>query len=89
MKRMILAGLLAAASTSAFAQSTAPNTPTGTVAPGTAVGSTPNSTGGGANVTVAPGATGASTIQTDSAAGGNASQPERRVPQGSGGGSNQ
>ena len=84
MKRMILAGLIVAASTPAFAQATAPNTPPAT-APGVAVGSGQNNTGGDANVTIAPGATGASTIQTDSAVGGNASQPERRVPQGSGG----
>jgi hypothetical protein len=36
-------------------------------------------------VTIAPGSTGASTIQTNSATGGNASQPERAVPQGGGG----
>ncbi|WP_407520881.1 hypothetical protein [Methylobacterium oryzisoli] len=61
----------------------APGTPgpaaTGTVAPA------PNTTGNSPNVTVAPGPTGASTIQTDSAAGSNAGQPSRAVPQGSGG----
>lgn len=53
---------------------------TGTVAP------SPNTTGNSPNVTIAPGPTGASTIQTDSAAGSNAGQPSRAVPQGSGGG---
>lgn len=37
-------------------------------------------------VTISRGATGADTITTNSAAGGNANQPERAVPQGSGGG---
>lgn len=61
---------------------TAPTT-TGTVAP------QEGNTGGGTSAVVAPGPTGASTINTDSAAGGNAGQPSRRVPQGSGGGNNQ
>lgn len=37
-------------------------------------------------VTISRGATGADTITGNSAAGGNANQPERAVPQGSGGG---
>ncbi|CAO4134675.1 hypothetical protein [Methylorubrum extorquens] len=37
-------------------------------------------------VTISRGATGADTITNNSAAGGNANQPERAVPQGSGGG---
>jgi hypothetical protein len=49
----------------------------------------PNTTGNDRDVVIAPGRTGASTITTDSAAGGNASHPERAVPNGSanGGGS--
>jgi hypothetical protein len=44
-------------------------------------------TGGrGRGQTISRGATGASTISRNSAAGGNANQPERAVPQGSGGG---
>lgn len=48
-----------------------------------------NNTGGNANVTIPRGATGAETFQSDSAAAGNANQPARAVPQGSGGGGNQ
>lgn len=51
-----------------------------------AVTSGQNNTGGDVNATIPLGATGADTIQTDSAAGGNANQPARAVPQGSGGG---
>lgn len=44
-------------------------------------------TGGrGRSQTISRGATGASSINRNSAAGGNANQPERAVPQGSGGG---
>ncbi|KAB1071672.1 hypothetical protein F6X51_18585 [Methylobacterium planeticum] len=45
------------------------------VAGGAVIQGTPNNTGNDREVTLAPGATGASTIQTDSAAGGNAGQP--------------
>ncbi|GJD48267.1 hypothetical protein OPKNFCMD_0984 [Methylobacterium crusticola] len=86
--RPILAGfttaLVLALSGAAHAQTTvAPTAPTapgvtGTVAP------SPGNTGSNPNVTIAPGPTGASTIQTDSATGGNAGQPERAVPQGGG-----
>ncbi|KAB1072618.1 hypothetical protein [Methylobacterium planeticum] len=54
---------------------------------GTVVQGQPNTTGNDRNVVVAPGANGAGTITTDSAAGGNAGQPERAVPQGSASGS--
>ena len=46
----------------------------------------PNTTGNDRDIVIAPGATGADTITTDSAAGGNASRPERAVPNGSAGG---
>jgi hypothetical protein len=54
-------------------------------ATGAVVAPSPGNTGTDPNVTIAPGPTGASTIQTDSATGGNASQPSRAVPQGGGG----
>lgn len=56
-------------------------------APGAVVTNPQGNTGGAPNVTVAPGATGASTAQSNSAAGSNAGQPERAVPQSSSGGS--
>ncbi len=49
------------------------------------VAPTVGTTGNDRNVAIAPGPTGASTIQTDSAAASNAAQPARKVPQGSGG----
>ncbi|GEP09040.1 hypothetical protein [Methylobacterium gnaphalii] len=45
-----------------------------------------NNTGGDVDLTIPRGATGADTYQSDSAAAGNSNQPERAVPQGSGGG---
>lgn len=93
MRSMILglASVLAFAGAATAQTSATPATPvapgvTGTVAP------SPGNTGSNPNVTIAPGGTGASTIQTDSAAGGNAGQPSRAVPQGSsnsGGGGSQ
>ena len=44
------------------------------------------STGSDRDLTISRGATGADTIQTDSAAGSNAGQPSRAVPQGGSGG---
>ena len=52
-------------------------------APGGAVQRQPNTTGNDRDVVIAPGPTGADTITTDSAAGGNAGHPERAVPNGS------
>ena len=46
-----------------------------------------NNTGGDTSVTIPRGPNGADTFQSDSAAGGNAGQPARAVPQGSSGGS--
>lgn len=46
----------------------------------------PDTTGGDRDVVISRGLTGASTIQTDSAAAGNGEQLTRRVPQGGGGG---
>lgn len=53
---------------------------------GTIIQAQPNTTGNDRDVIIAPGATGAETITTDSAAGGNANLPERAVPNGSAGG---
>ncbi|WP_298955998.1 hypothetical protein [uncultured Methylobacterium sp.] len=65
-----------------------PATAPGATAPGGAVvAPTPGNTGNDPNVNISRGGTGASSVQTNSATGGNAQQPERAVPQGSGGGS--
>jgi hypothetical protein len=53
---------------------------------GAAIQSQPNTTGNDRDVVVPRGATGAETVTTDSAAGGNANLPERAVPNGSAGG---
>ncbi len=85
MRLSLLAGtlVLAAAGLSpALAQTTA----TPPSAPGAPVTGGQNNTGNDRNVTIPRGATGADTVQTDSAAGGNAGQPSRAVPQGSAGG---
>jgi hypothetical protein len=75
-------------SASALAQTGVPAGP-GLVGPRTTGAITeiqPNTTGSDADIVVAPGATGAETITTNSAAGGNANLPERAVPNGSAGG---
>ncbi|AWB19869.1 hypothetical protein DA075_02035 [Methylobacterium currus] len=88
--RSILAGLAAsllvagAASAQTAAPSTAPGMGTGPAATGT-VAPTQNNTGGNPAGVAAPGPTGASTVTGNSAAGGNAGQPSRAVPQGSAG----
>lgn len=46
---------------------------------------TTNNTGGRRSRTISRGATGADTVNTNSAAGGNASRPEQAVPNSSGG----
>ncbi len=85
---LALAGSLAFASP-CLAQTAYPSAPpvvidgpatTGTITSGQ------NNTGADANVVVPFGSTGADTFQSDSAVGGNANQPARAVPQGSGGG---
>lgn len=68
----------------AYAQAPAPPIRPG--AAGTVVAPVPGTTGKDRDLTISRGPTGASTIQTDSAAAGNAGHPSRRVPQGSGGG---
>lgn len=81
MRILILAATMAFAAP-AFAQTAAPGAPRS----GAPVTGGQNNTGADTNVTIPRGSTGADTVQTNSAAGGNANQPSRAVPQGSGGG---
>lgn len=82
---LVLAGLLAAALPGA-ASAQVPDRPGVPATAEPVVTRMPGTTGNDRNVVVAPGPTGASTFQTDSAAAGNAGQPSRAVPQGGGGG---
>lgn len=50
---------------------------------GTVIQQQPNTTGNDPSLAISRGATGADTITTDSAAGGNASRPEQAFPNGS------
>ena len=95
--RSILFVTVVAAATPAFAQGNVPApirqpNPPQQVAPGTPPGAVvvpggAANSGPGAGAVIAPTGTGAATVTTDSAAGGNAGQPERGVPQmGRGGG---
>ncbi|ABY31022.1 MULTISPECIES: hypothetical protein [Methylorubrum] len=70
----------------AVAQAGPPGLPGGPFPPGTIIQRQTNTTGNTVDYIIAPGATGADTITTNSAAGGNAGQPERAIPQGSAGG---
>jgi len=84
MKKLILAGIATLAMSPAIAQTDmAPRQP-GTA--GAIVVGEPNSTGNDRDVVISRGATGADTVTTDSAAGGNASRPEQAVPNSSAGG---
>lgn len=83
MKRLILLSVVLFASAPAVAQNGAPRQP-GTT--GTVIQSQPNTTGNDRDVMISRGATGADTITSDSAAGGNANQPSRAIPGGSAGG---
>ncbi|MCJ2080662.1 hypothetical protein MKK49_05135 [Methylobacterium sp. J-090] len=47
---------------------------------GAVIQSEPNSTGNDANIAISRGATGADTVTTNSAAGGNAARPEQAIP---------
>lgn len=91
MKIVFAALTVMALASPAVAQTAVPTGPSGLgpdypAATGGIVGGR-NNTGSDLDVTVPRGATGAETFQSDSAAGGNAGQPSRAVPQGSGGGS--
>lgn len=82
---LALAGAMALATPALAQTAAAPGAPAGATAPTGAIVGGQNNTGGGSDVTIPHGATGAETYQSNSAAAGNASQPERAVPQGSGG----
>jgi hypothetical protein len=87
MIRTVYAGLLALASVApAAAQAVDRPVAPGAQSPGV-VSQQPNSTGNDPAVTVSPTGRPADTISTDSAAAGNAGQPSRVAPQGSGGSS--
>lgn len=76
------ATLICAASLPASAQTpVSPADRTGTV-----IQNESNATGGDEGLVISRGPTGADTIGTDSAAGGNASRPEQALPNSSGGG---
>ena len=77
----LLASTLAGA---ALAQAPARINPPGS--PDPIVTRLPDTTGSDRDVVISRGPTGASTIQTDSAAAGNAEPLTRRIPQGGGGG---
>ena len=86
MKKLIaVSTLMLTIAGSAFAQGLPIAREPGTT--GTVIQLQPNNTGNDRSVIIAPGATGAETIETDSAAGGNAGQPSRAVPQGGASGS--
>lgn len=76
-----LTALAIVASGSALAQSGPPASPPAGTSP--TVQRQPNTTGNDRDVVVSRGRTGAGTVTTDSAAGGNAGHPERAVPNGS------
>lgn len=88
MRRPVLtATLLAALSAGAAGAQAQPlDGPPGRFPPGTIIQRQQNTTGNSVDYVIAPGPTGADTITTNSAAGGNAGQPERAIPQGSAGG---
>ncbi|GEP03911.1 hypothetical protein [Methylobacterium oxalidis] len=81
MTRALLAGLALLNAGPALAQILPGTLPPGR--PGVVVQTQPNTTGNSRDIVIAPGATGAETITTNSAAGGNASFPERAIPNGS------
>ena len=83
MKNLILASLAVLFAAPAIAQVELPRQP-GTS--GTVIQNQPNTTGNDRDLVISRGATGADTATTDSAAGGNANQPSRSVPNGSAGG---
>ena len=89
MKHGVLAAAAALVALPALAQDgtrdMAPGRPP--AAGGAVIQRQPNTTGNDQDVVIAPGATGADTVTTNSAAGGNANLPERPVPNGSAGGS--
>lgn len=87
MKIVVTAACGFALSLAGLASLTIPASAQAQSGSGTTVTDDGNVTGGrDRGITISRGATGADTITNNSAAGGNANQPERAVPQGSGGG---
>ena len=87
MKNLIaLTGLALMIASPALAQSSPIGRDPAATTGSTVITNPAGSTGGEQDLTISRGATGADTIETNSAAGGNASQPDRAVPHGSGGG---
>ncbi|SFK84281.1 hypothetical protein [Methylorubrum salsuginis] len=86
MRLPVLTAAVLTALGAAGAQAQPFDGPPGRFPPGTIIQRQQNVTGNGVDYVIAPGPTGADTITTNSAAGGNAGQPERAIPQGSGGG---
>ena len=84
MKNLILIGAALFATAPAFAQSGPPRQPG--AADGTVIQREPNSTGNSSNTAISRGATGADTVTTTSASGGNANKPEQAIPNSSAGG---
>ena len=85
MNKLALAGALALGlSTPVLAQGIPLARQPGTT--GTIVTQQPNTTGNAPDLVISRGATGADTITSSSAAGGNANLPERAIPNGSAGG---
>lgn len=77
MKIVLLLGVALLTTAPALAQGGPSREPVGT---GTVIQSEPNSTGNDANIAISRGATGADTVTTNSAAGGNAARPEQAIP---------
>ena len=83
MRKLILLGAALFATAPALAQSGPPRQPG---ADGTVIQREPNSTGNSSNTAISRGATGADTVTTNSASGGNANKPEQAIPNSSAGG---
>jgi hypothetical protein len=86
MMKFLLASVVLFTAAPVLAQTSVPRQPgTG----GTVIQNQPNTTGNDRDMVISRGATGADTVTTNSAAGGNAAKPEQAVPNGSanGGGS--
>ncbi|MHC2086256.1 hypothetical protein [Methylobacterium sp. Leaf86] len=82
LRIVVSAGALALSVMPAFAQGLlSPNGERGVV-----IQNQPNTTGNSRDRVISYGATGADTVTTNSAAGGNASRPEQAIPNGSAGG---
>lgn len=83
VKFSLLVSVALFAAAPAYAQDLAPRQPEAT---GSITQFQTNTTGNDRDVVTSFGATGADTVTTDSAAGGNANQPSRAIPNGSAGG---